>query len=287
MTSISWTLDDLGDLTGTTAVVTGGSRGVGQAVASLLRAAGAVVLTGARRDADAALDLADPGSVRAFADWVRSHTGRVDVLINNAGISNQPFSLARSGVEEQFAVNHLGHFLLTHELLPLLDGGRVVTVSSAMYPLGRLDLSALAEPIDPGAAYVRSKLAGVLFALELDRRVPGVRSLLAHPGLADTSMHDTYPDGATAAMVRAALAESGRTPEAASVGIAYAATATVASPGLFYGPDGDRLRPTVAAEPLTVDDPQLAGALWEASERLTHLDEELEPAPVLRGTART
>lgn len=278
MTSISWTLDDLSDLTGTTAVVTGGSRGVGLASAKLLREAGATVLTGSRgaggSDAadDAAdvghpLDLADPASVRTFVAWVRSRTDTVDVLINNAGVSNQPFALAPSGVEEQLAVNHLGHFQLTRELLPLLGAGRVVTVTSALYPMATLDLDALTDPIEPGPAYVRSKLANVLFAQELGRREPGVRSLLAHPGLADTSMHDSYPDEATTAMVRAALADGGRAPAPASVGILYAATSAAAQPALLYGPDGDRERPTVIAEPLAVDDAALAAALWEISAR--------------------
>ena len=270
--TISWTLDDLPNLAGKTAVVTGGSRGVGDAITTLFRRGGATVLTGARSGGDAPLDLADPGSVRAFARWVRSRTSRVDVLVNNAGISNQPFSLASTGVEQQFAVNHLGHFLLTRELLPLLENGRVVTVTSALYPMGTLDLSALAEPIDPGLAYVRSKLANVLFARELSRRAAGVRSLLAHPGLADTSMHDTYPDQATTAMVRAALAQSGRAPEPASVGILYAATAADAAPDVVYGPEGDRERPVVVAEPLTAGDSALAAALWQESGRLTSLD---------------
>jgi NAD(P)-dependent dehydrogenase (short-subunit alcohol dehydrogenase family) len=276
-TTIDWTLADLPDLSGATAVVTGASRGLGRAVADLLTRAGATVLTGARTGGTP-LDLADPASVRDFAAGVASRTDRLDLLVNNAGISNQPFGLAPTGVERQLAVNHLGHFALTDALLPLLTraSGRVVTVSSAMYPMGSLDLALLADEASytPGGGYVRSKLANVLFATELDARLRAagspVRSLLAHPGLADTAMHDTYPDAATTQMVRAALAEQGRAPEPASVGILYAATAPTVDAALLYGPDGDREKPHVLADPVTGPalDRALAAELWDVSARL-------------------
>jgi len=277
---MTWTLDDLTDLTGATAVITGGTRGVGLATTTLLRDRGAVVLTGSRscsdrydddRDhhaPDHRLDLADPASIMAFAAWVREHADHVDVLVNNAGISNQPFVLAM-GIESQLAVNHLGHFLLTDELLPLLTengAGRVVTVTSAMWPMGTLDLATTAdeEGYTPGGGYVCSKLANVLFADELGRRT-GVRSLLAHPGLANTSMHDTYPDAATTAMVREALAHQGRDAIPAATAIVYAATSSEAVPGVLYGPEGSRERPYAAGVLLEGADPEPAGQLWEDS----------------------
>jgi NAD(P)-dependent dehydrogenase (short-subunit alcohol dehydrogenase family) len=278
MTTITWTLNDLPGLTGRVAVVTGGTRGLGLAVTSLLRERGATVLTGARNASGpdtAPLDLADPVSVDTFADWTRDRAGGIDLLVNNAAISNQPFALTSHGVESQLAVNHLGHVQLTRLLLPAMrDEGRVVTVTSALYPMGSLDLDRLDHADSPGAAYVRSKLANVLFATELNRRLresgSSVRSLLAHPGLADTSMHDTYPDEATTQMVRAALAENGRAPRPASVGILYAAT-TAADSTRLYGPGGSLTDPHVEADELTGPalDGELAAALWQRSAELT------------------
>ncbi|MCL2551295.1 MAG: SDR family NAD(P)-dependent oxidoreductase [Actinomycetia bacterium] len=288
MTSIDWTLNDVPDLHGQVAVVTGGTRGLGLALTELLRERGATVLTGARNafGADAALlDLADPVGVERFADWARDRAGDIDLLINNAAISNQPLALTSHGVESQLAVNHLGHVQLTRLLLPAMrDGGRVVTVTSALYPRGSLDLDRLDSAGSPGAAYVRSKLANVLFATELDRRLresgSTVRSLLAHPGLADTSMHDTYPDEATTQMVRAALADSGRAPRPASVGILYAAT-TASDTALLYGPGGNLTDPYVEAEELTGPalDSALAAALWQRSAELTGMPAGADALP--------
>ena len=171
------------------------------------------------------------------------------------------------------------HAALTHLLLPLVQaaGGRVVTVSSAMYAmLPGLDLAALAEEAgyNPGVAYIRSKLANALFATELDRRLradgSAVRSLLADPGLAFTSMHDGYHDEQTTQMVQGMLAESGREALPASVGILYAATAAEVDPRVMYGPTGDKADPVVLAAPLAgaVLDAGLASALWERSQDL-------------------
>jgi len=320
-TVLPWNEQEIGDLSGLTAVVTGGSAGVGLAVTERLARAGARVLIGAR-DLDraraaadgvggqvesAALDLEDPESVRSFAAWVRERTGGpdgggVDLLVNNAGISNPEFGLARATrVERQFAVNHLGHFALTGLLLPLLvvaegpraGGARVVTVSSSLYEHAPLDLSRLADPegYSPGLGYVRSKLANVLFATELDRRLAAtanatatatgdrdrtgarVRSLVAHPGLARTPMHDTYPSPETTEAVRQALAVSGRDPHDAVIGILHAALAPQVSPDAFYGPGGEPGTPSehVTAEPLRALalDAELAAALWKASEQLS------------------
>ncbi len=263
-------------------MVTGVTRGIGRAVRKALERAGATVLGGARTvdgDGVGVLDLADVEGVRAFAGWVGERAGQVDLLVNNAAVSNVSFSLAASGVESQFAVNHLGHFALTNLLLPLMgDDARVVTVTSAMYPmLEALDLAALADEASysPGVAYVRPKAANVLFATELDRRLRasglGVRSLLAEPGLADTSMHDSYPDDGTTQAVRAALAETGRAAGPASAGVLYAATAAEVDSSVVYGPAGDRETPDVVATPVAGLglDRELATALWERSAELT------------------
>jgi len=284
--TIDWALADLPDLTDRTVVVTGGTRGIGLAVTERLRAAGATVLTGARAaaadDDSAVLDLADPASVATFAGWVGDRTDRVDLLVNNAAVSGVPFALSALGVERQFAVNHLGHAALTHRLLPLLEvapAGRIVTVSSAMYAmLPGIDLASLATAEDyvPGVAYVRSKLANVLFATELDRRLRAsgspVRSLLADPGIAFTSMHEGYPDEQTTQMVQGMLADSGREALPASVGILYAATAPLGdlAADVMYGPTGGKEDPRVLEAPIAAVGLDAVGAtaLWDRTHEL-------------------
>ena len=215
----SWTTDDIGDLHGTTAVLTGVTGGLGTEVAYQLAHHGARIVAAGRdltkvedalsalrhgvRDAQALavrLDLADLDSVAEAATEIAERAGRVDVLINNAGIMAAPFRTSAQGFELQMATNHLGHFALTAHLWPTLTASRarVVSVSSLMHSLARrLDLRSL----EPGApvtrydrwrAYSQSKLANLLFMRELDRRVRAagidVTSVGAHPGYALTHL---------------------------------------------------------------------------------------------------
>jgi NAD(P)-dependent dehydrogenase (short-subunit alcohol dehydrogenase family) len=190
------------DLTGRHAIVTGGHAGIGLEVTRALSRAGASVMVGAR-DPDRAtaaladldrievgrLDLVDPNSIDGFAArWLES--GRpLHMLINGAGASGGPARDAR-GYETQFATNHLGHFQLTLALLPALraaHGARVVNVSSGAQRFGRIrwDDPHFTTGYDSRAAYAQSKLANVLFAVELDRRwaVDGIRGYAVHPGV--------------------------------------------------------------------------------------------------------
>lgn len=190
------------DLSGRNAIVTGGHAGIGLEVTRALSRAGASVTIGARDPARAAealvgvervdvaaLDLIDPASVEAFAArWLE--TGRpLHILVNNAGASGGPERDAR-GYETQFATNHLGHMQLTLALLPALraaHGARVVNVSSGAQRFGRIrwDDPNFTSGYDGRAAYAQSKLANVLFAVELDRRfaADGIRAFAAHPGV--------------------------------------------------------------------------------------------------------
>ena len=190
------------DLTGRNAIVTGGHAGIGLEVTRALRRAGASVTVGARDPNRAAaslagaedvevdqLDLIDPRSIDDFAArWLEG--GRpLHVLVNNAGASGGPERDAR-GYETQFATNHLGHFQLTLALLPALRaarGARVVNVSSGAQRFGRIrwDDPNFTEGYDPRAAYGQSKVANVLFAVELDRRwaAAGIRGYAVHPGV--------------------------------------------------------------------------------------------------------
>src|SRR3954453_23763608 len=185
-----WTTDEIPDLTGKRAVVTGANSGLGLCTALELARHGATVVLACRsaergraaldRIRAAApgcdvvlgsLDLVDLASVRAFA--AEHGTTGLDLLVNNAGVMALPRRPTADGFELQFGTNHLGHFALTGLLLPaLLDrpGARVVTVTSMMHRLGSIDFDDLDGERRYGkwTAYCRSKLANLVFAKELD-----------------------------------------------------------------------------------------------------------------------
>jgi len=187
MASEKWTAADLPDQSGRTAVVTGASSGIGLVAARELARAGARVVL-AVRDPEKGkrvaagipgdtqvrpLDLASLASVRAFAaGW----TGALDILVNNAGIMAVPEGRTADGFELQTGTNHLGPFLLTGLLLPAITD-RVVTVSSQLHRRGRINLEDLNwehRGYNATGAYNASKLANVLFTVELQRRLTGV-----------------------------------------------------------------------------------------------------------------
>ena len=201
----TFTLQSIPDLSGTTAIVTGANTGLGRVTAGALAEHGARVLLAVRstdKGRQAALtmpgdvevrrlDLADLSSVRAFADEIEEP---VDLLINNAGLMIPPLGRTADGFELQFGTNHLGHFALTNLLLPRVRG-RVVTVSSMGHRVGRIDLE---DPnwerraYRPMLAYGQSKLANLLFAAELQRRLAAagsaVLAMSSHPGVAMTDL---------------------------------------------------------------------------------------------------
>ncbi|WP_052850180.1 oxidoreductase [Streptomyces avicenniae] len=191
------------DLTGRTALVTGGASGLGVETVRALRAAGADVVVPARDPARAAgaldgidgvdvrpMDLADPASVDAFADTFLAEGRPLHMLVNSAGIMAVPLGRDAAGHEAHFATNHLGHFRLTLRLWPALlgaGGARVVSVSSWGHRRADIDwddVDFTARPYEPLDAYGQSKTANVLFAVELDRRGrdEGIRGFAVHPG---------------------------------------------------------------------------------------------------------
>jgi NAD(P)-dependent dehydrogenase (short-subunit alcohol dehydrogenase family) len=194
------------DLTGRTAIVTGGYSGIGTEEVRALKGAGAQVIVPARRpdtarenlaaaglgDVEVAtLDLGDLDSVRAFADEFLASGRALDILINNAGVMAAPETRVGPGWESQFAINHLGHYALTNRLWPALaaapDGARVVALSSRGHKRGAIrfdDLDFTRDPYEKWAAYGQAKTANVLFALQLDRlgQDAGVRAFAVHPG---------------------------------------------------------------------------------------------------------
>jgi NAD(P)-dependent dehydrogenase (short-subunit alcohol dehydrogenase family) len=179
--------------------VTGGYSGIGLETTRALARAGATVIVPARRPDLAAkhlegidgaevddLDLADPDSVRRFAERRIADGRRIDVLVNSAGVMACPETRTPQGWELQFAVNHLGHYALVNRLMPVLAGARVVSVSSVGHRQSaiRWDDPHFGAGYDRGLAYGQSKTANALFAVELDRlaRGAGIRAFTLHPG---------------------------------------------------------------------------------------------------------
>ncbi len=201
---------------GRIAFITGANSGLGFATAQALVEKGATVILGCRSLQKAqqarkklltksenghievlAIDLADLENVSLAIDYMVSKYQKLDLLINNAGVMAPPRTVSKQGFEIQLAVNHLSHMALTLMLLPLLSkqlGARVVTVSSGAQYMGKINWDDLqgAEQYDRWASYSQSKLANVMFALELNERLKSsnlaVASLSAHPGLARTNL---------------------------------------------------------------------------------------------------
>ena len=294
--AVRWSYDDMPDQTGRTVVVTGASSGLGLVLADRLARRGASVIMAVRDVAKGErvragltgdlevrqVDLADLDSVRRFADGLHADGRHLDVLVNNAGIGAQRRELTPWGHERVFATNHLGAFALTGLLLDLFrpdHDPRVVAVGSNLYRRfkPRVDFEDLSAErgFAPGAAYVRSKLANLLFGAELDRRLrragSPVRSFLSHPGMAPTPMHEGARTFAQKAMVTIAGAFLNRPVEQAVLPLAFAATDPAARTGVFLGPAARKkdIRVHFAALVPPADDLALADRLWRVSEDAT------------------
>ena len=288
MPPAKWTAADLPDLSGRTAVVTGANSGIGRVAARELARAGARVVLAVRDVAkgEAAasamagavevrrLDLAALESVRAFADdW----EGDLDLLINNAGVMAVPEGRTKDGFETQIGTNHLGHFALTNLLL-LHVTDRVVTVASGAHRMGRIDLDDLnweRRSYNAWRAYGQSKLANLLFSLELQRRLSAagspVRALAAHPGWAATNLQGRTGSGLQDRVMALGNKLIAQSDEQGARSTLFAATQDLPG-GSYVGPDGfqeGRGHPTLVGRSAAASDPETARALWDASERLT------------------
>jgi NAD(P)-dependent dehydrogenase (short-subunit alcohol dehydrogenase family) len=282
-----WTAADIPDQSGRTFVVTGANSGLGASTARELAAHGASVILACRNVAKAErvaatipgatevrpLDLSDLASIRAFAATVE----HVDVLANNAGVMAIPESRTKDGFEMQIGTNYLGHFALTGLLLPKL-ADRVVTVSSGAHRIGRINLDDLnwhTRRYRRWAAYGQSKLADLMFAYELQRRLSSdgsaIRSLAAHPGYASTDLqsHTESIQDRVMSLGNRLIAQSA---DMGALPSLYAATVPEAIAGAFYGPDGfaeQHGHPTRVGSTKASRDTAVARKLWSLSEQLT------------------
>ncbi len=299
-----WTAADIPDQTGRTALVTGASSGLGLQVALALAAARARVLLASR---DAArgkaamravraqtpgadlelvlLDLASLESVRAAARSLADRDERIDVLVNNAGVMAPPLRRTAEGFEEQIGVNHLGHFALTGLLLDRMtksSAPRVTTVSSGLHRNGRIDLDDLLwerRRYRAWAAYGQSKLANLLFTLELTRRAVAaglpLLATAAHPGIAATALTRDIAAARVpilGGLLLRAARQLSQSPEMGALPLLYAATMPDVAPGDYFGPHGrteQRGYPVRVARSDRAADAAVAAALWEQSEQLT------------------
>jgi len=299
-----WTATDVPDQRGRIAIVTGANSGLGSETALALAARGAHVVL-ACRDASKAqaaleeiraaspaasvevmvLDLASLASIRAFADAVSARHPRLDLLCNNAGVMAIPRRRTADGFEMQLGTNHLGHFALTGLLLPLLlatPHARVVSVSSSAHRPGKIhwDDLQLERSYGKWHAYAQSKLANLLFAYELDRRLrkaaASVISVAAHPGYAATNLQAVGARMEGARVFEKVFELGNRLfAQSAAMGALptlYAATAPAVQGGDYFGPDGLSEmwgHPRKVGSTARSQDLADAARLWELSEKLT------------------
>ncbi len=314
---MAWTEEDIPDLHGRTAVVTGANGGLGLATALALAGAGATVVMAARDQTKAAaaeatikeahpaadlevveLDLASLDSVRAAAELVRAAHPTVDVLVNNAGLMAMPERRTKDGFEMQFGVNHLGHWAFTALLLePLVraDAARVATVTSTAHHIGRAvdpgDVN-LEGHYKPWAAYGRAKLANFHFGLglqrELERAGTRAASLIAHPGLSNTDLQaHTVAEGgggSSAPFWHALAGATGMSPQHGARPQLRAATDPGAKGGEFYGPlfvnNGPAVRKPVLRR---VGMDAAIATLWKVSEDATGIPLDVTGAKAAAG----
>jgi NAD(P)-dependent dehydrogenase (short-subunit alcohol dehydrogenase family) len=308
MAQTRWDTSRMPDLSGKTAVVTGANSGLGWHTTAALAGKGAHVVLACRNPEKTAaamaeirrlhpnaslehipLDLADLASVAAFADAYRTRHRRLDILCNNAGLMFAPRGTTKDGFETHFGTNHLGHFALTGRLMDMVlatPQSRVVTVASEFARLGRIRLDDLngERRYSRVWAYANAKLANLMTALELQRRLErtGAQtiSVAAHPGYSATNLQSAgvgmgRPD---------ALARFGDwsmrylnrwVAQSAAMGALpslLAASDPDVKGGDYYGPDklgGLRGYPHHAPKPPQSKDAQVAAGLWAASEEMT------------------
>jgi len=310
--SEKWKAADIPSLAGKRIIITGANSGIGYHAALKLARKGAQVVLACRDpqrghdaltrlNADspsahtklAILDLSSLASVRKFAEDELAQKLPLHILINNAGVMAPPKRLQTAeGFELQFGTNVLGHFALTALLMPGLEEAaaasperpRVITIASIAHKRGRLDFDDLqsTRSYSPMKAYQQSKLANVMFAFELTRRLRAansrVMSIAAHPGVANTNLFQAGDYSSFERSVRNLVGHAIgiflNSDAEGALPTLYAATAAAAEDGGYYGPQGfqemsgeDVGKAIVAPQ---ANDTAVAARLWQICEDLTH-----------------
>jgi NAD(P)-dependent dehydrogenase (short-subunit alcohol dehydrogenase family) len=297
---VRWNAEQIQSLKGKEVIITGGSSGIGLETAKVLSAKGAEIVLAVRNmqkgektlaiirsdDPDAAvsamsLDLADLHSIEEFARQYTASHDRLHLLINNAGVMIPPYSRTKDGFELQFGTNHFGHFALTGHLLPLLlttPLSRVVTVSSIASRKANIIFNNLdgSEGYDAMAFYRQSKLANLLFAIELQHRLERAgataRSIACHPGISVTNLISRGSGKETGWLVRKIMRIFAQPADKGALPTLYAATNPDLRGGEYIGPDGrgnHKGYPVMTDEGNRLYNQELATKLWELSENLT------------------
>ena len=297
-----WTIGDIPDQSGRTAVITGANTGLGYETAAALAAKGAHVVLAVRNldkgkaaadlivrrtpGADVTLqqlDLSSLESIHAASDQLHAGLDRLDLLVDNAGVMFTPKATTKDGFELQFGTNHLGHFALTGRLLDLLldtPGSRVVTVSSIGHRFGRIRFDDLQSErrYNRVGAYGQAKLANLLFTYELQRRLTGTSTVAvaAHPGGSSSELDRYLP-----APVKVAFAAMSQDTESGALPTLRAATDPTVRGGQYLGPGGFmemRGNPKVVSSNRRSHDIAVQRRLWTVSEELTGVTFDLPPA---------
>lgn len=299
-----WTKEDMPDLTGKIAIVTGGNTGIGYETVKALYEKGANVTLTARDEKKAKdaiekiksetkaagnleigiLNLANFAQIKTFANEFKDKHNQLDILINNAGVMIPPASKTDDGFELQFGVNFLGHFALTGHLFPLLKrspNARIVTLSSGAATLtDGIDFEnlKLEKPYNEWRSYAVSKLADILFTYELDRKIKAadlnILSLAAHPGVTRTDLQRHIPGEQLEEMF--SEFDEVMQPWQGALPSLFAATDTLAKGGEFFGPDGEKEHsgyPALSRHSTSaMNDVALAEKLWDYAEDITEVD---------------
>ncbi|MBX0287048.1 oxidoreductase [Haloarcula salinisoli] len=307
-----WIVEEMSPMEGETVVVTGANSGLGYEATKAFADADATVVMACRseeRGEEAATDirreirggnlevrvcdLADLDSVATFAEGLREEADGIDVLCNNAGVMAIPRQETADGFEKQLGVNHLGHFALTGHLLPELRASegesRVVTQSSQAHTAGEMDFSDLQSEREYGkwSAYGRSKLANLLFAYELQRRLAesgaDLKSVACHPGYAATDLQFRGPremeSNVRLNVMKVANKLFGQSAERGALPMLYAATSDAVTGGEYVGPSGFmRMRGSPEFQESNAASKNEADAeqLWTVSEELTGVEYDFE-----------
>lgn len=289
-----WSYEHIPDQSGKTAIVTGANGGLGCETAKALAARGARVVMACRNlkkglEAAAAirkdypdaktevleLDLADLSSIRNFVTAFTWMNGRLDLLVNNAGVMIPPYGQTKDGFELQFGTNHLGHFAVTALLfvkLRVTEHSRIISISSIAHRAGRFDPANLhaENKYKRMGAYGISKLANLLFTYELQRRIDtaGLKMIAAaaHPGWTATGLQ-RY-----AGLYRYLNPLFAQKPLMGALPTLRAATDPHVRGGDYYGPGTFmelRGNPVKVKSSKQSYDREAAALLWEMSEKMT------------------